>query len=441
MFSPKIDKSSIKKFGTNSSLNIEESSSQGDSMEEEKLNQKIVKNEVTSAKIGNASVEKHSNSDDISNDSDGNTFNSVNNDKSVVHAPQDSDSNSSAYVVTGIDTMDYFNALEEMSSSYVTVDTDEESVENGEVLDSGSSDIENTNEGAIESATDDMKDDEDLNKLKELFNKASDFVKTCFLSYLNSEYIDLMVRADVDDVDDIKDIVSNEDVANVVDIVDIDGSEDIDNNEDNTDVESVNNEDVKTEDVIKLDIVAMSEPTEKSDIKTDETDDTLGSDNNSKTGNEIQRNGVNNLDGVETTDTRDSNVSTDVISMSNTDSEDNIIINFDDKLDDSVEDVVDDRSLTEIFCETGVFEKREFLKGLFDEIDELLEYLKTFDVKLDKKIVELEQKRKELYSFIESYDESEILTLVSNIREISKAYKELENLQVTVKDIINVYIR
>lgn len=432
MFSPKIDKSSIRKFGTNSSLNIEESSSQGDSMKKEELDQKIIENEVTCVKIDNTSMKKHSNNDDISKDSDGNTFNSVNNDKSVVHAPQDSDSNSSAYVVTGIDTMDYFNALEEMSSSYVTVDTDEESVENGEVLDSGSSDIENTNEGAIESATDDMKDDEDLNKLKELFNKASDFVKTCFLSYLNSEYIDLMVRADVDDVDDIKDIVSNEDVANVVDI---------DNNEDNTDVESVNNEDVKTEDVIKLDIVAMPEPTEKSDIKTDETNDTVDSDNNSKTGNEMQRNGVNNLDEVETTDTRDSNVTTDVISMSDTDSEDNIIINFDDKLDNSVEDIVDDRSLTEIFCETGVFEKREFLKGLFDEIDELLEYLKTFDVKLDTKIVELEQKRRELYSFIESYDESEILTLVSNIREISKTYKELENLQVTVKDIIKVYIK
>lgn len=432
MFSPQIGKSSIRKFGTNSSLNIEESSSQGDSMKKEELDQKIVKNEVTSAKIGNTSVEKHSNSDDISNDSDDNTFNSVNSDKSVEDKTQVRGSNSSGYVVTDIDTMDYFNALEEMSSSYVTVDTDEESVENGEVLDSGSSDIENTNEGAIESATDDMKDDEDLNKLKELFNKASDFVKTCFLSYLNSEYIDLMVRADVDDVDDIKDIVSNEDVANVVDI---------DNNEDNTDVESVNNEDVKTEDVIKLDIVAMPELTEKSDIKTDETDDTVDSDNNSKTGNEIQRNGVNNLDEVETTDTGDSNASTDVISMSDIDSEDNIIINFDDKLDDSVEDVVDDRSLTEIFCETGVFEKREFLKGLFDEIDELLEYLKTFDVKLDKKIVEFEQKRRELYSFIESYDESEILTLVSDIRAISKTYKELENLQVTVKDIIKVYIK
>ena len=433
MFSPKIDKSSIRKFGTNSSLNIEESSSQGDSMKKEELVQKIVKNEVTSAKIGNTSVEKHSNSDDISNDPDGNTFNGVNSDKSVEDKTQVRGSNSSGYVVTDIDTMDYFNALEEMSSSYVTVDTDEEFVENGEVLDNGTSDIENTNEGAIESATDDMKDDEDLNKLKELFNKASDFVKTCFLSYLNSEYIDLMAKVDVDDVDDIKDIVSNEDIANVVDI---------DNNEDNTDVENVNSEDVKTEDSNISDGAITPErnvePTEKSDIKTD---DTVDSDNNSKTGNEIQRNGVNNLDEVETTDTGDSNASTDVISMSDTDSEDNIIINFDDKLDNSVEDVVDDRSLTEIFCETGVFEKREFLKGLFDEIGELLEYLKTFDVKLDKKIVELEQKRKELYSLIESYDESEILTLVSNIREISKTYKELENLQVTVKDIIKVYIK
>lgn len=440
MFSPKIDKSSIRKFGTNSSLNIEESSSQGDSMKKEELDQKIVKNEVTSAKIGNTSVEKHSNSDDISNDHDGNTFNGVNSDKSVEDKTQVRGSNSSGYVVTDIDTMDYFNALEEMSTSYVTVDINDEFVENtedDEVFDSELSDIERTNENSI----DDAKDDEDLNKLKELFNKASDFVKTCFLSYLNSEYIDLMAKVDVDDIDDVKDIGSKD----VTDVGDCESSEDIENNEDTTDVENVNSEDVKTEDSNISDGAITPErnveSTEKLDIKVNEANDIVDSNSSSQVGNDIQENGVNNLDEVETTDTGDSNASTDVISMSGTDSEDNIIINFDDKLDNSVEDIVDDRSLTEIFCETEVFEKREFLKGLFDEIGELLEYLKTFDVKLDTKIVELEQKRRELYSFIESYDESEILTLVSNIREISKTYKELENLQVTVKDIIKVYIK
>ena len=440
MFSPKIDKSSIRKFGTNSSLNIEESSSQGDSMKKEELDQKIVKNEVTSAKIGNTSVEKHSNSDDISNDHDGNTFNGVNSDKSVEDKTQVRGSNSSGYVVTDIDTMDYFNALEEMSSSYVTVDINDEFVENtedDEVFDSELSDIERTNENSI----DDAKDDEDLNKLKELFNKASDFVKTCFLSYLNSEYIDLMAKVDVDDIDDVKDIGSKD----VTDVGDCESSEDVENNEDTTDVENVNSEDVKTEDSNISDGAITPErnveSTEKLDIKVNEANDIVDSNSSSQVGNDIQENGVNNLDEIETTDTGDSNASTDVISMSGTDSEDNIIINFDDKLDNSVEDIVDDRSLTEIFCETEVFEKREFLKGLFDEIGELLEYLKTFDVKLDTKIVELEQKRRELYSFIESYDESEILTLVSNIREISKTYKELENLQVTVKDIIKVYIK
>lgn len=134
------------------------------------------------------------------------------------------------------------------------------------------------------------------------------------------------------------------------------------------------------------------------------------------------------------------NTSDNGVDTDNTDEIDDIS-NIPDNINSKVNLCFDlsDKSLTDIFRQTPVFERKLLIEVVFEEVRELLEYLSTFNVKVDNKIQALVNKKNDLVEKVEFCDDNEALVLVKDIKTLLKQHRELVALRETVDTVVKAY--